>query len=48
MSTLQNEEILNGLYWDFMEELKDSGDLPMYSEDEIREIVYERFLSITC
>ena len=44
---MNNELIIEGLYEEFMDELVDTGNLPMYTESEIKEIVMERFYAIT-
>ena len=44
---MNNELIIEGLYEDFMDEAEQSGNLPMYTESEIKEIVMERFYAIT-
>ena len=44
---MDNDLIIEGLYEDFLDEAEQSGNLPMYTEAEIREIVMERFYAIT-
>ena len=43
MSTLQNEIILENLWEEVITELKDCGDYPMYTNQEIQSLVYQRF-----
>ena len=43
MSCLQNEMILETIYEELMEELTLTETLPMYSENEIARICYQRF-----
>ena len=43
MSTLQNEIILENLWEEVITELKDCGDYPIYTPQEIESLVYQRF-----
>ncbi len=43
MSSLHHEAILETIYEELMEELTLTETLPMYSENEIARICYQRF-----
>ena len=40
---MNNELIIEGLYEDFLDEAEQSGNLPMYTEQQIHEEVMTRF-----
>ena len=42
-----NEQVLENIYEELMDELTDTGNLPMYSQEDIRLEVMNRFLGVT-
>lgn len=42
MSTLVHDTLLEDLYEEVVAELKDTGDFPMYTQQEIDQLVTER------
>ena len=43
MTMLNNELVLENIREELLDELTDTGNLPMYSDREIQDIVYQRF-----
>ena len=42
-----NEQVLENIYEELMDELTDTGNLPMYSQEDIRLEVMNRFHAVT-